>query len=178
MLEGSDSLAWYVVRTRSRHEKLVARQLTSRHLETFLPLVTRRNRWADRWKIVTLPLFPGYCFARFAHEARLNVRTAVGVVEILGADGRLSAVPDDEIEAIRRLVTSTLPVDPHPYLQAGMTVEVARGPLAGVRGVLVRKGRNARLVVAINLIRQAASVELDADDIEPVSRVALAGIRA
>ena len=54
-------------------------------------------------------------------------------------------------------------------LQEGMTVEVIRGPLAGLRGVLQRKGSRARLVIGVTLIRQAASVELDALDVVPVS---------
>ncbi len=49
-----------------------------------------------------------------------------------------------------------------------MEVEVVRGSLAGVRGILIRKGSRARLVVAISLIQQAASVELDAADVLPV----------
>ncbi len=49
-----------------------------------------------------------------------------------------------------------------------MEVEVMRGSLAGLRGILIRKGAPARLVVAINLIQQAASVELDATDVVPV----------
>ncbi len=49
-----------------------------------------------------------------------------------------------------------------------MEVEVVRGPLAGVRGILIRKGARARLVVAIHLIQQAASVEMDAADVQPV----------
>jgi hypothetical protein len=43
-----------------------------------------------------------------------------------------------------------------------------RGPLDGVRGVLVRKDRRARLVVSVHLIQQAVAVELDADDVRPV----------
>ncbi len=162
------SAFWYAVRTRSRHEKLVNRQLTSRGVEAFLPLIERRRRWADRWKTVSFPLFPGYCFARFRYEQRLPVVTAVGVVEILGTNGHATPIPDHEIEAIRQLVTSTLPFDPHPYLKEGMAIEVVRGPLEGVRGILVRKGRHARLVIAIHLIQQAASVELDAHDVKPV----------
>jgi transcription antitermination factor NusG len=70
---------------------------------------------------------------------------------------------------VRRLVTSTLPYDPHPYLREGMQVEVIRGPLAGVRGILLRKGTRARLVMGVTLIHQAVSVELDALDVAPVS---------
>jgi transcription antitermination factor NusG len=117
---------------------------------------------------VDFPLFPGYCFARFPYQDRLSVVTAVGVVQILGINGIAIPVPDHEIEAVRQLVTCTLPFDPHPYLKEGMEVEVVRGSLAGVRGILISKGARARLVVAINLIQQAASVELDAADVLPV----------
>jgi transcription antitermination factor NusG len=160
--------AWYAVRTRSRHEKLVHQQLLGRGVEAFLPLVHKRRRWADRWKEVAFPLFPGYTFARFAWPDRLPVLKAVGVVEIIGRQGVGAPIPEEEIEAVRRLVTSVLPVDPHPYLAVGMPVEVIRGPLEGVRGILVRKGKRARFVVQIHLIRQAASVELDADDVAPL----------
>ncbi len=168
MYGDNGNLAWYAIRTRSRHEKLVNQQLASRGVEAFLPLIDRRRRWKDRWKTVSLPLFSGYCFARFPYQDRLAVLTAIGVVQILGINGHASPVPDHEIEAVRQLVTSTLPFDPHPYLKEGMEVEVVLGPLAGIRGVLARKGDRARLVVAIHLIQQAASVELDAADVRPV----------
>src|SRR5882672_10896502 len=169
--EEENAAAWYAIRIRSRHEKLVNQQLASRDIDVFLPLVTRRQRWADRWKNVSFPLFPGYCFARFPygqHEQRLAVVSAVGFMQILGINGDPTPVPDREIEAVRQLVTCTLPLDPHPYLNEGMEVEVMRGPLEGVRGILLRKGRHARFIVAIHLIQQAASVELDAADVEPV----------
>ncbi len=64
--------------------------------------------------------------------------TAVGVVQVLGINGIAIPVPDHEIEAVRQLVTCTLPFDPHPYLKEGMEVEVMRGALSGVRGILMR----------------------------------------
>jgi len=168
MYEQDGNLAWYAIRTRSRHEKLVDEQLVSRGIEAFLPLVDRRRRWKDRWKTVSFPLFPGYCFARFQYQDRLVVQTAVGAVQILGINGHAIPIPNHEIDAVRQLVMSTLPLDPHPYLKEGMEVEVVHGPLAGLRGNLVRKGKHARLVVAISVIQQAASVELDAADVRPV----------
>jgi hypothetical protein len=38
----------------------------------------------------------------------------------------------------------------------------------GVRGVLVRKEARWRLVIAVNVIRQGAAVEIDAADVVPV----------
>lgn len=161
----TNGTAWYALRTRSRHEKRVRDQLATRGIEPFLPLVNRWRQWADRRKQVAFPLFPGYCFARFPLRERLAVLTAIGVVEILGNGGGPVPVPEAEIEGVRRLVTSTLPVDPHPYLREGDWVEVTRGPLAGLQGILLRKGSRARLVMGVRLIHQAVSVELGAADI-------------
>jgi transcription antitermination factor NusG len=48
-----------------------------------------------------------------------------------------------------------------------MTVEVVHGPLRGVVGVLVRKdAHRSRLVLSVNLIGQAVSVDVDAADVK------------
>jgi transcription antitermination factor NusG len=163
------SLCWYALRTRSRHEKRVQEQLEALGIQPFLPLVDRIRQWKDRRKRVAFPLFPGYCFARFPLSLRVQVLKTHGVVQILGNQEGPVPVPDAEIEAVRRLVESTLPYDPHPYLTEGMRVEVIRGPLKGLQGVLLRKGTRARLVIGVSLIHQGASVELDAYDVVPVS---------
>ena len=49
----------------------------------------------------------------------------------------------------------------------GTMVEVVHGPLRGVFGRLVRKGPRARLVLSVDLIGQAVSVEVDAADVKP-----------
>ena len=90
------------------------------------------------------------------------------MAQIVGNPAGPVPVPDRESEAVRRPVTCTLPYDPHPYLEAGMLVEVMRGPLEAIRGVLTRKGARARLAIRVTLIHQTASVELDAFDVKPV----------
>ena len=59
------------------------------------------------------------------------MQQTTGVVEIVGSGSRPEAIPEQEIEALRRLMTSVLPYDPHPYLHEGMKVEVVRGPCRG-----------------------------------------------
>lgn len=159
---------WYALRTRSRHEKVTSRYLSQRGFEVFLPLVDRIRQWKDRRVHVQFPLFPGYSFIRCGVGHHRQVKMAAGVVEVLGVAGRPVPVPLEEVEAVRRLVTSILPVDPHPTLEPGKPVEVIRGPLVGLRGVLIRKGPRTRLLVAISLLSQGASVEIAASDVVPV----------
>ena len=159
--------AWYAVWTRSRHERVVREQLAQKQIEAFLPTVTRWSRWKDRKKKVDWPLFPGYCFARFDGSTRLTVLKCAGVVSIVSFDGTLAPIPSQEIDAIRQLVESELQYDPCPFMHEGMVVEVVHGPLTGVVGRLVRKGAHARLVLSVDLIGQAVSVDVEAADVRP-----------
>lgn len=159
---------WYALRTRSRHEKVVRDQLDKQGIEPLLPIVKRLSQWKDRKKEIEVPLFSGYCFVRFGQSEKLPVQKVSGVVEIVGSGSRPEPIPDDEIQALKTLMSSVLPYDPHPYLHEGMAVEVVRGPLQGVRGVLLRKDKRHRLLVGIKLIQQAAAVEIDVGDVTPV----------
>jgi len=49
-----------------------------------------------------------------------------------------------------------------------MAVEVTRGPLEGIRGVLLRKEKRYRLVISVHLIKQSAAVEIDDADVMPI----------
>jgi transcriptional antiterminator NusG len=162
-----DGPAWYAIWTRSRHEQVVREQLERKGLEAFLPTITKWSRWKDRKKQIEWPLFPGYCFARFDGRDRLPVLKCTGVVNIVSFDGEIVAIPEHEIESIRRLVESDLQFDPCPLIREGMMVEVTHGPLKGVYGRLVRKGAHARLILSVDLIGQAVSVEVDAADVKP-----------
>ena len=157
--------AWFALWTRSRHEQVVREQLEQKCITAFLPTITRWSRWKDRKKKIDWPLFPGYCFARFDPRDPLPLLRCAGVVNIVSFDGEPAAIPEHEIESIRRLVESDLAYDPCPMIREGMTVEVMHGPLKGVIGRLVRKGAHARLVLTVDLIGRAVSVEVDAADV-------------
>lgn len=164
----TDHLLWYALRTKSRHEKLVRDQLDKQGIEPLLPTVKRLSQWKDRKKEIEVPLFSGYCFVRFSQLEKTPVQKIVGVVEIVGSGSRPEPIPEEEINGLRRLMTSVLPYDPHPYLHEGMRVEVVRGPLQGMHGILLRKEKRHRLVIGVQLIQQAAAVEIDVNDVVAV----------
>jgi transcription antitermination factor NusG len=167
MSEFTSTPRWYALRTKSRHEKLVRDQLDKQGIEPLLPTVKRLSHWKDRKKEIEVPLFSGYCFVRFSHHEKTPVQKVVGVVEIVGSGSRPEPISEEEIDGLRRLMTSVLPYDSHPYLHEGMQVEVVRGPLQGVHGILLRKEKRHRLVLGVRLIQQAAAVEIDVNDVVP-----------
>jgi transcription antitermination factor NusG len=88
---------------------------------------------------------------------------------IISRGERIAAVPEEEIEAIRRTVEGPFNVEPHPFLRCGERVRVIRGSLEGVEGILTRKKNLYRLVLSVDMLAQAVSVEIDALDVEPVA---------
>jgi len=159
---------WFAVWTRSRHEQVVRQQLEEKRLEAFLPTVARWSRWKDRKKKVDWPLFPGYCFVRIDPADALPVLKCTGVVNIVSFEGKPAPIPGCELDNIRLLVDSDLQYDPCPLVPEGTMVEVVHGPLRGVVGRLARKdAHRSRLVLSVDLIGQAVSVEVDAGDVRP-----------
>jgi len=156
---------WHAVWTRSRHEPAVCGSLAAKGIETFFPTFTRVSRWSDRTKRIAAPLFPGYCFARFAPWALSKVVQANGVVSVLCNAGQPIPIPRYEIEALQQTVASGLAFDPCANLEPGAPVRVVSGPLTGVTGRLVRRGGDHLLILAVELLNSGASVSVSAWDV-------------
>jgi transcription antitermination factor NusG len=165
---GSQSLEspWYAIYTRHQHEKMVAQILTSKGFNTFLPLYATIHDWKDRKKALLLPLFPCYVFLKGDIHRRLQIITTPGIYGLVSSAGQPAAIPDGEIDAIRRVVESGVRVEAHPYLKCGQRVRIKCGPLSGIEGILVRKKNISRLVLSVEILGTAAAIEVAAFQVE------------
>ncbi len=59
-------------------------------------------------------------------------------------------------------------LSPHEYIKAGQRCRVIGGALAGLTGIVVKTRNEMRLVLQIDMLGQAASVEIGMDMIEPI----------
>jgi transcription antitermination factor NusG len=159
---------WYALRVKPRFEKLVHEHLEHKGYEAFLPSYVSRNRWSDRVKEVRLPLFSGYTFCRFDVNARLPILVTPGVQFIVGLGRTPIAVDETEIDAIRRAVNSGQPMRPWPFIKVGQKVEIERGPLQGLRGIVLRVKNVDRLIVSVSLLMRSVAVELDHHSVRPL----------
>lgn len=160
---------WYAIYANTRHEKVVARQLQERGIETFLPLYRSWHKWKDRRKLVELALFPSYVFIKIPLYLKLRALQVSGVVHIVSFNGQLSELPEHEINALRSGLENDVYAEPHPYLRIGRKVRVVRGPMVGTEGILVRKKDKYRVVVSIDVLMRSVAVEIDAGDLQQIS---------
>jgi transcription termination/antitermination protein NusG len=156
---------WYALWTHSHCEQLVRNQLDARGFELFLPTVGVWSRRAGAKHRVRQPLFPGYLFLRdqLCGPRYVELLKARGLVGVLGGrNGGPDHIQDSEIDAIRSLVRSDLPVSPYPYLRTGQRVRITEGPLADVEGILVnRRDAKGLLVLSVHLFQRSVAVEVD-----------------
>ncbi|MEQ9423207.1 MAG: UpxY family transcription antiterminator [Cyclobacteriaceae bacterium] len=98
------SKKWYVLYTKARQEKTVAKKLEEYGLEVYCPLKRSKRKWSDRWKWVELPLFTSYCFVRLSEGERDLVYYSPGVVNYVFWLGKPAVVREEEIEQIKILL--------------------------------------------------------------------------
>ena len=167
---GTGGTKWYAVQTRSRHEKMVARQLERQGFATFLPLTSQLRQWSDRRKLVELPLFPGYAFLQMVYEPeeRLRVLGTEGIVSFVGVHGQGMPIPDKQIEHIQTLLAANVPFESYPFLKVGQRVRIRSGSLNGTEGILVGQEGDRMLVISVELIQRSVSIRLQGYEVEPI----------
>jgi transcription antitermination factor NusG len=159
---------WFALRVRSNQERGAVLHLRGRGIEEFAPTYRAERQWSDRKKQVDSFLFPGYVFCRLNPSDRLPALSVPGAVGLVGFGSGPTAIPTEEIMAVRQMVESGLLVAPWPFLQTGQRVLVERGPLEGVEGILQEIKKTYRLVVSVEMLQRSVSVELDRSWIRPV----------
>ena len=157
---------WFVLRTKSRQEKILANELRSRGIDSFLPLVTCTKYYGGRKASVELPVFPGYLFLRGDVDQAYDADRTRRVAQIIKVNDQTRL--DRELRNIHLALAGGAPLDPFPYLRAGVSVEVREGPFRGLRGVIEPGGRRDRLILQVEILGRAVSLEIDASLLDVV----------
>jgi transcription termination/antitermination protein NusG len=157
---------WWVAHTKSRNEKALAQDLIKREINYFLPMTWNVRRKSRRTIKSLLPLFSGYVFFCGDERQRIELLKTDRVASLIEVKNQRQLV--DELAQIERVLRMGEPMMPHKYLKKGQKCRVIAGPLLGIQGIIINVKDQARLVLQVDLLGQAASVEIEIDMIEPI----------
>jgi transcription antitermination factor NusG len=121
----------------------------------------------DRRKKIMIPMFPGYLFVELPilnNEIKVDVLKTFGVVRILGKPRSAEpiAVPDDKINAIRRIVDSRVEVQQLQYPKVGEPARIIDGPFKGVEGLVLNTDYPKELfVISIELLQRSVAIKVE-----------------
>jgi len=161
---------WIVVRSKPRSEKIAYAQLKEKGIEAYLPLLKERRKWSDRKKWVEFPLFSSYLFVKIEIKNSIFVLQTNGVSSLVKFGEEIAIVQDEVINAIRLAIDGGYQLAPAEYFIAGNAVEVIEGPMRGVKGIVVQLKGKDRLVIKIDAIQQALSIDIDTRFIKNIKR--------
>ena len=157
---------WFVLHTRSRQEKAVADALEALHAWCFLPLVTHTRVYRGRKIHVQLPLLPSYVFMKGQADQAYQLDRNKRLANIIAVTDQ--ARLEWELGNIRRAMDANVPLDPYPYLKKGIRAEVRSGPLRGMQGLIEDRTKLSRLILQVDMLGRAMSVEVDGALLEPL----------
>jgi transcription antitermination factor NusG len=157
---------WHVLHTKSRQEKALSADLTAMRLSHYLPLMRQIRHYGRHKTTVEIPLFGGYLFLRgtldVAYEADRTRRVA-----------HIIRVPNQqqlqwELVNLHLALESGNDVTPYPFLKNGVRAEVKSGPLRGLQGVIENRANAGRLILQVEMLGRAVSLEIDGALLEPI----------
>ena len=157
---------WFVLRTKSRQEKILSQELTAMHVAHFLPIVNVTRYYGGRKAAVEIPLFAGYLFLRGNRDQAFEADRTRRVAQIIDV-GNQECI-NRELKNIAFALSRSAVLDIFPYLKKGVRVEVRSGPLRGLEGIVEDRNRRDRIILKVEILGSAVSVEVDAASVDVV----------
>lgn len=155
----SEDEIWWVLQTKPKCEKTLARILLHEQVSFFLPLGRTRKKYQRRWVESYPPLFPGYLFLRGTQDSRMTALMTNRVVTTLEVDDQNQL--QQELISLFQILRSGQDVKAEPAIVEGDRVEIVKGALAGLNGIVVRGNSNFRLFVEVKMLGRSVSVQIE-----------------
>jgi transcription antitermination factor NusG len=158
---------WWCLHTKPRQEKAAARDLRALKVPYYLPQVVREERTPQGRKTRSVvPLFTSYLFLLGDENERLVSLKANRLVRII--DVADQAMLNHDLRQIHQMLASGLAVVPEPQVPVGASIRILSGPLTGIEGRVVRRGKRDQFVAIVQFLGSGATVDLEDWQVEQI----------
>jgi len=164
---GAPTERWWCLHTKPRQEKAVARVLRTQDISYYLPQVVKVDRTPQGRKIRSVvPLFTSYLFLLgddFARVEALRSNRLVNVLEIVDQETLIH-----DLQQVHQMLSSGLTVVPEEVMPVGARVRIKTGPLMGIEGTVIRRGKRDQFVAIVQFLGRGATVDLQDWQVERI----------
>lgn len=164
---------WFAIYTKFKCEKYVSTHLHKKNIEVYLPLVAKSKKYTRKIKQYQVPLINCYVFVHIDKSQYLPTLETEYVMKFLRQGKDLLAIPDWEIETLKRVVgdiEDIAPISPQGY-QIGEMVEVTSGQLLGLKGKIISKLGKKTFVVELDSLGYELRINIDLKLLKPVNNI-------
>jgi hypothetical protein len=159
---------WWLIYTKSRQEKSLARDLRGHQIPFYLPLVPRDHLIRGCRVHAHIPVFPGYMFLFGSPDERVDSLTTNRISRILPVPLPMQDQLVRDLRQLAHLISVGAPLTVEQRLCPGRKVRIRVGPMAGIEGTIVQRRGGDRLLVAVNFLQQGVSIEINDFMVDPI----------
>jgi len=156
---------WFVLNTKPKKEAQVERLFEQGGFEIYSP------KYRDEGRVH--PFFPGYAFIRFQHpEQYKTVKYTRGVKGIVGHDAGPVPIEDEVLAQIRaREVEGYIEFAKYGLApEVGDEIEVAGGPLKGLRGIFKKElSGQDRVLILLQYVSYQGQLLIEREKLKKVT---------
>jgi transcription antitermination factor NusG len=153
---------WFAVYTRYKSEKVVHNLLGKKSIQCYLPLQKVTRRYTRKIKTHDIPLISCYIFVKITKNEYVPVLETENVVKFIRFAKNLLAIPEEEMEILKRVVGEGEGVEAEPgKFKEGDEVEVMGGRLTGLKGRLVERQGKKQMVVELENVGYSLRMNID-----------------
>ena len=162
---------WYVMYTKPRHEKAVARRLNELNINGYLPITKTLRTWCDRKRFIEMPLFPSYVFVQLQNMLEYsNGLDIEGALHYVRFGKEVVTVSESIIQNIQMVVEQGKDIEVSAeYFKPGQQLSIQRGPLTGLSCEMVRVDGRQKILVRVNLLQRNLLMTMPSEDLLAIS---------
>lgn len=154
---------WYAIYTKYKCEKQVQKDVASKGMEAYVPLIQKVKRYTRKIKKYEVPLINCYVFVKILPTERVSVLETMNVLKFIQPSKRLVAIPEEEIDVLKRVVgdsESIISVS-NTNLEQGDEVEIIAGNLSGMKGKLIKVENKTTVLIDLEATGYQIQITVD-----------------
>lgn len=150
---------WVVIHTKPRCEKKLADYARKNSIQYYLPQIESKRVYQKRKVTHTKPMFPGYLFTVIDIPKRQTLTISGLCVGFVKVPDQRELV--DELQRLYYSRNKQVDMTNTVWLSKGLEVEIIKGALKGMRGVVENHQKLNEVRLQVNILRQAVMVKID-----------------
>lgn len=154
---------WYVIYTKPRNEKKIAKKLLDQDFKVYMPLVKTVSQWSDRKKTIDKPLFNSYLFIFLeCGKDYFNALCVDGVVFFIKIGNKPVRVLNEEIDKIKLFLNefSEVEIKNTSDLKVGQRKKIVSGPFTNYECEILKIDNKRKVCVRIDSLQQSLLAEI------------------
>lgn len=168
----STEYRWFAVYTKYKAEKFVLERLHAKRIHAYVPLISETKRYIRKIKTISKPLINCYVFVRILKEDYVKVLETEHVQRFLKINQDLLAIPEEEINLLKRIVGEVNDFEINHEYQEGEQVEIVSGNLTGIKGLLIKKESKHNFLIQLETIGLQMRIKIDPALLKPINNLA------